>query len=195
MKRSNQCAKLALFHVLQLVDEQHQGSPMSAGSVTGRVQQGAQVAVEIAAVCNTGLLLKLHVERHVTETELHRTHESAQRPQRTLCSVAGRCEPVHPQQGSVQRRTQKRGQRTLLRRFQENGDESTTFCIATDPVQQDGFADPAQPHHEHALGREAVADTIKGDRSLFEQPIPTGKFGRRRAGARRVWVPTRIHFN
>ena len=142
MQRGDQCAELTLFHVLQFVDEQHQGSPLSAGRLTSRLQQGAQIAAEIPAVCNTGIPFELHIERHVAKTDLHRADEPAQGPQRTLRGIAGRGKSAHFQQGGVQRSTEQTGQRTILRRFQENSDDSATFRVATDSVQQDGLADP-----------------------------------------------------
>ena len=85
------------------------------------------------------------------------------------------------------------GQGTILRRLQRQGDEPTMLGVVTDSVQEYGLADPAQSHHQQALGREAVADAVESNRRGFDQAVSPREFRWRRTVAGSVGISSWVH--
>ena len=195
MERGDQGAELALLDILELVHEEHQRGALVAGGGTGGAEKVAEVLVENAAVGEAPLAAEFHAELETLIRDLHGAHEPGQRPKRPLGRVTGRRATVHFDEGHAQRRREQVGQGAILRGFQPNGLESAAFGVPRDPVEKDGLADPAQAGQQQALRRPPVADAVEGNRRFVDQRAAARQFRRRRAGARRVGVGSRIHFN
>jgi hypothetical protein len=69
------------------------------------------------------------------------------------------------------------------------------FRIFPHLIEQDGFANAAQTHHHHTLGRSAKSQSLDAYLDVSSNRIATGKFRRRTSGAGSIWICDRIHGN
>ncbi len=70
MERGNQRRQLVLFHVLQLVYEQHCGSAGPLGGEARRFQQVGQILFKVAVVGEPGLRLEIEADLNVRVLDL-----------------------------------------------------------------------------------------------------------------------------
>ena len=112
---------------------------------------------------------------------------------RTGCQLLRFVDARQTQQRHAQLRRQNGRERAVRRRFDAQGVNAHWFCAISHTIEQNRLADSTESDHRDALSRSDVPHALDRNANGFDEVIPPGKLGRRRAGARGERVEKRIH--
>ena len=193
VERGNQRGELRPRHVLQFINKEHERGGALMRRLAEDQQEIRKIGVEIAAVGQAGFRLGLNAELDIPIFDLERPGKARQRAHALQRMILQRLAATQTQKRRAQRRNEQGRQRSLFGGFHFDADDAARLGVEPDAVQQDGFADPAQPIEDKAAGRSAGANPVERHRGPLDEFVAPRKRGRGRARARRVRIESGIH--
>jgi hypothetical protein len=118
---SDEGGQLVLGHVLEFVDEDHQGRACRLGRCAGALQQFLQVVFQVAVVGQAWLSFEVKADLDVAVGDLQALGETRQGAQAAHRQVLGMRQLAQAQQRHAQLRSQQGRQRAILGGFDPDG--------------------------------------------------------------------------
>ena len=144
-------AQFSLFHILKLVNEQgHAGSIRFRGG-SNHFQQILKVGFQVSVVRQAWFRLKIQTDLNVLVLYFQSTGESGQSSETAFSKVFHGLTIGEFQQRGTHLRRQHRRKRAVFGGFNPQCVDASRFGVFPDTVQQHGFTNTPQPHHEQAF--------------------------------------------
>jgi len=195
VKRRNQRRHLNFRNILKFVNEENQDCPGPLRRRACLLQQRSQIRLQIPVIGQSRLDIEIQTDLNVVVGNLQLARKPGQRPEapnrRILCSFY----LAEAQEGEPQLRGKKRRKRSIFWSLDPDRVHTAHFRIFPHLIEQDSFANAAQTHHHHALGRSAKSQSLDAHLDVSSNRIATGKFRRRTPGAGSIWICDRVHGN
>ena len=188
MQRHDQCGKIALLHVLNFVDQQHDRSLALLRGLCDGYEKIGEIDCEIAGGCG-----RCETEIDIADGRFEHCCERTQRTERLLHIGAGFFDPVEPMQDVLQLRRELLRERLVRIDFEQGGLAALALGDSFEVIEQHRLADAAQTQHQRALRRPARLGAHHGDPCVLDQFVPPGQFRGRDAGAGVVWIERGLH--
>jgi hypothetical protein len=180
MQRHDQRAQLALLQILQLVDQKAHDRPAGLGCVGHGKQQIGQIALQIPAVRHAQLRIDAQLDLCQVACLYLRPEAPNKAPQHAqtgLRCLAQALLCVQTQQQPPQRRNQKRGQRLVLVRLDQQRMILLLLRHLPDSIEKHRLSHAAQSNQDLTARRQPGTEPIQNDIRIFQNLLPARQLG------------------
>ena len=190
MNRADQCRKLGIRQVLNLIDCEQQATAAIVRGLADRDQQIGYVLGQNPRIGAAGNRIDIERDRRsireVVGKGLGRAERSFDRPRNRAATEL------------QQNRAKARGQKVLkvagLGSLDESSDQLLLLGHLVESVEQNGLTDSPQPDRHDALSRSPGDCPPKGYPVALDEVLATHECRWRSTCSRREWIVDSIHF-